>query len=491
MKTNDVDRHGRLRIATAMASLALTLAPAAARAATINVTTTLDENSSSPADGLCSLREAIIAANNNVAVDSCAAGTKPPDTIVLPAGTYTLTIPGTGEDAAQTGDLDILGDTTISGAGSATTIIDGGSLDRVIHTLAVSTSGIFISGVTIRKGAGEGIFEQDGFLVLTSSIVEANSGAGIYANFDVTVNSSTLRNNGDAGIATYSATVALNDSLVENNASTVNAAVTNSGGTLTVARTTVRNNTTAYGGIWVGGAGTISDSTIEGNGPFTAGPSFGAVSAACIGWTCASTLTVERSTISGNNGNGFVPGRSTVALENSTISGNTGAGMVVVASGVTVKHTTIAQNGGLAIDNENGGIFGPSNTQLANSIISGGCVNVSSTLGSLGGNLESPGNTCSLTGANDAVNVASPGLTALGSYGGYTKTHGLTISSPAIGTALAANCLPTDQRGVARPAPASGNCDKGAYELTGCGSSFAGAGMAIPALVLMRRRRRS
>ena len=53
--------------------------------------------------------------------------------IDLPIGNYTLSISGSGEDAAFTGDLDITDDLTITGAGWATTIIDGGGIDRVMH----------------------------------------------------------------------------------------------------------------------------------------------------------------------------------------------------------------------------------------------------------------------------------------------------------------------------------------------------------------------
>src|SRR6516165_10315062 len=38
------------------------------------------------------------------------------DTVVLSAGTYTLAIPGTGEDANATGDLDLTDDLTLQGA---------------------------------------------------------------------------------------------------------------------------------------------------------------------------------------------------------------------------------------------------------------------------------------------------------------------------------------------------------------------------------------
>ena len=73
------------------------------------------------------------------------------DTIMLPAGIYTLTIPGIGEDLAATGDLDFRASLTLLGAGAATTIIDGGALDRVCQ-LVTSGSIWQIRGVTIRQG---------------------------------------------------------------------------------------------------------------------------------------------------------------------------------------------------------------------------------------------------------------------------------------------------------------------------------------------------
>jgi CSLREA domain-containing protein len=74
---------------------------------TIIVTTTNDELNS---DGDCSLREAIRAANLDIAIDACSAGSGT-DTIVVPAGTYTLTIVGSDEDNGLTGDLDVTSST--------------------------------------------------------------------------------------------------------------------------------------------------------------------------------------------------------------------------------------------------------------------------------------------------------------------------------------------------------------------------------------------
>src|SRR5437762_3247284 len=111
----------RAALATA---LALVLLPAAAaQAAVFVVTTTADGNNGACTVSLCTLRDAVIAANANAGADI----------ITLPsnANPYTLTIAGAGENLAATGDLDISGDLTINGGGSATTIVDGGALDRV------------------------------------------------------------------------------------------------------------------------------------------------------------------------------------------------------------------------------------------------------------------------------------------------------------------------------------------------------------------------
>src|SRR5262245_50450845 len=97
---------------------------------TFTVNTTTDENDANAVPGDLSLREAIIKSN----------ATPGPNTIIVPAGTYNLTIAGTGEDAGQTGDLDITNSVTIQGAGSASTIIDGHTWDRVFQVVSSSPS---------------------------------------------------------------------------------------------------------------------------------------------------------------------------------------------------------------------------------------------------------------------------------------------------------------------------------------------------------------
>jgi CSLREA domain-containing protein len=149
-------------ISLAVVFASLNVAPPAAHsmAAAFTVNSTADTVDASPGNGVCAdasnnctLRAAIMEAN--------ALGGA--DTIVLPAGTYTLTL-GPADDEenfdgarADIGDLDILGsDLTITGAGAASTIIDGGGIDRIIEVNDFAGPGVAvnvtISGVTLRNG---------------------------------------------------------------------------------------------------------------------------------------------------------------------------------------------------------------------------------------------------------------------------------------------------------------------------------------------------
>jgi hypothetical protein len=103
------------------------------------------------ADGI-GLREAVQAVNND------AGG---PHTISLPAGTLTLSIPNAAdEDAAATGDLDLLKAVTISGAGSANTIVRAGTtaslgIDKIFSCNPLGHRPGFpvtITGLTLRFG---------------------------------------------------------------------------------------------------------------------------------------------------------------------------------------------------------------------------------------------------------------------------------------------------------------------------------------------------
>ncbi|MBI2480127.1 MAG: right-handed parallel beta-helix repeat-containing protein [Planctomycetia bacterium] len=126
------------------------------------------------ADGFISLREAIIATNNTAGIHG----------IYLSAGTYVRSILGSGENAGVTGDLDILDDLTIFGAGASSTTVLGGT-DRVFHVLG--SADVAFTGLTISSGNavdGAGIFVESGSsAIVTESNISGNtatsSGGGI------------------------------------------------------------------------------------------------------------------------------------------------------------------------------------------------------------------------------------------------------------------------------------------------------------------------
>jgi CSLREA domain-containing protein len=196
-----------------------------AKAATFVVTKTADTNDG-VCDSDCSLREAIIAANNNPGADI----------ITLPAGNYVLTIAGADEDASATGDLDITDSVTINGAGAASTIVDaGGIVDRVFHILGGTVA---FNDITIRNGLppsgenGAGIFNASGNLTLTRCVISGNTttgggnGAGIFMDGFTLIDSTTISGNNTGGggngggvydnsgaVTIQSSTIALNSAL--------------------------------------------------------------------------------------------------------------------------------------------------------------------------------------------------------------------------------------------------------------------------------------
>ncbi len=128
------------------------------------VTTTTDSTTGT------SLRACVIWANLNPGTD----------TLTLPAGTYTLSIAGTGEDAAATGDLDITEAIVINGNAVSATIIDANAIDRVFHILGV---GMTASNLTVRNGNvtsnGGGIaLDATASATLTASTLSGNTASG-------------------------------------------------------------------------------------------------------------------------------------------------------------------------------------------------------------------------------------------------------------------------------------------------------------------------
>jgi CSLREA domain-containing protein len=111
-----------LRLGAFLVAMVLLGVPLGAAGSQFVVDSTADEIDAIPGDGVCAsssggctLRAAIMETN----------ATPGPDTIALPAGVYTLAIPGAGEDLGATGDLDVLDGLDIVGSGPATLLGKG------------------------------------------------------------------------------------------------------------------------------------------------------------------------------------------------------------------------------------------------------------------------------------------------------------------------------------------------------------------------------
>ena len=391
-------------------TLAALLVPAmpvrAASEATITVNKTNDELNS---DGDCSLREAVRAANTNHTVDACLAGGSGTDTIILPAGSFQLSIPGVNEDSAATGDLDITGNLVIQGAGRDLSVIDGNAIDRIFHVIAGTTVGI--SHLTIQNGVagaglrGGGAVLNQGTLTLQDVILKVNSSVSVGGGID------------NLG------TVTVTDSTIHNNQAEDGGGIFNSdGGTLFLYSSTLSGN---------------SASTDRGGGLDNSGSG-----------------TLENVTISDN-------------------TAQVGGGIFSDGEFLSVLNSTIVANKALAAPLSNGGNIQSANeirfinTLVANSQSGPNCAGSGFT--SLGHNLDSE-NTCSFNQSTDLYDQGDPLIGDLLDNGGPTLTHALLAGSPAIdaGDNDVLVCPEKDQRGFSRTYDGDGDgvaiCDIGAFE---------------------------
>jgi len=368
-----------------------------------------------PAAGTCSLRQLIDYENK------LAATPNPTDTIVVPAGTYTL----------ANGELEITQSLSIEGAGARKTHVEltaGGAPARAFSVKTPArgkTPSVLISGLEISGGtAGEsnGYFGGDvynaGELVLAEDWITggtASSGGGI----------------------------------------------SNDTGTLVVERSLVSGNQASTGGGDSGG--------IQNHG-----------SAVCIEEeeeeeVCSpgkrGVLTVDDSTVAENDarlGAGIfswsddgVADENEVTIIDSTIADNTtkeetggaargpGAGLLIYAGTADVAGSILAYNA--EIEEE----YIPTNCSVTRP----------ATIHSDGYNLDN-GTECGFTSEGD-LQQTFPDFSSgeLQNNGGETNTLGLEPTSPAVDAVPKGSpyCDGTDQRGVPRPQGAG--CAIGAFEL--------------------------
>ena len=360
----------------------------------VNTTAQDDDGACQPlAEGDCTLREAILAAN-------VAPGT---ETIVFDIPTsdpgydavadrYTITL---------TSALPDLSDMSINGLGAKRLTVKrgGGGHFRIFNINSgktVSIAGLTISGGWAHEGGG---IRNAGALSITGSIIRDN-----------------LTENGP-----------------ETNCSPANL----SGGD--------------GGGIYNGGYLMIDSSSFIGNRTGQGGPgndqgsctwepgrggSGGAIS------NHSGTVIIRNSTFSGNQtGNGGDPTESS--------QGGDGGAIYNTGGSLSISHTTINANtvgnggrGSVANDANAPGSFGLSNSIIANTI---GQNDIYGNVFSGDYNLvEDPGGI--LPGAHNITGL-DPMLGPLADNGGPTMTHSLLCGSPAIDAGVA-DALSTDQRGA-------------------------------------------
>lgn len=264
--------------------LATGLSAAPLAASVISPTGTHDSGLVTGCERDCTLRAAVMKANT----------TPGPDVILLAAGSYRLTVPGRGENAAAAGDLDVLDDLAILGAGADRTVVDAGGLDRAFELLGARLT---LHGVTVRGGdAGNGrggAVAADGTssLYLVRSTVEDNRagghGGGVWAAGHLSVrDSAVVRNVTDGsggGIAAGGAAEVIGSTFSANEAMHQRGGGIHvfASGSLDLRQSTLAHNLAMLtgGGVQVesGGAATIAGSILAENltwagGPDCAGP---------------------------------------------------------------------------------------------------------------------------------------------------------------------------------------------------------------------------
>ena len=328
-------------------------------------------------------------------------------------GTVRVADAATGGTVLLERPLSVGGDVTVEGGGL---VLDGQGSTRILETAAGAE--LTLSDATLTHGYGS---ELGGAVV--------NNGSLYLTEVSVVDNLVTTSGNdfwkGGGGI------------------------YTGEGGTLTLTRSTVADNT-------------VTDGPAGGLYGF-----FG------------STLTVVDSTVSGNSATdvaGGIRSLGTLDVTNSTVSGNTaagwhGGGIFVTDGSATVRWSTVTGN--TSPDGTTGGLFvgtfgdSAASLELDSSIVEGNsgaqCLagyfgGGSVTLSSAGHNVL--GDDSCAPGDDDVVGTA--GLGPLADNGGPTSTHLPAADGAAVGQGDAATAPEADQRGVPRDAAP----DAGAVEVT-------------------------
>ena len=412
-----------------------------------------------PNDGLCSLVEAITAANTDTtsggAVGECAAGAGADSINLGTSQTYTLTAVNNGVQGPN-GLPDITTNITINGNSSTITRDSGAPNFRIFHIAPSGTltlQNLTVSGGNSGGFEGGGIYNSGDLFITNSNIINntaTEQGGGVFnaAGSGLTVSNSTFSGNaananwGGGGIANYGV-MNVDGSFFTNNTA---GGTSNGGGgilnrdtgTATIDFTEISGNSGTYGGGLLNhGTATLTHSSIHGN---TGGDDGGGI-------YTAGTLTVTNTSVGANHANGDGGGlyndfgaTSTVTYD--TFNANTADGL-----GGNIRQQTGAVDLGFSIVEGGSASSGP---------------NLSGTINSQDYNViqSTTGATITGTTTHNTIGV-SANLGALTGTPGYYQPNS---GSPAIDKIPAGSCLVADdQRLIARPQGA--NCDAGAIEV--------------------------
>lgn len=411
--------------------------------ANFTVNSTLDVVEASPGDGNCATAGGVCTLRAAIQEARSLTGTS--HVITLPAGTFTITIAGRTETLSATGDFNPSGYIRINGASAATTIIDGGGLDRIFR---VTSGGLTLADLTLQNGNPGG---DSGGCISTT---------GVNLTIErVTVKSCTTTASG-GGIAMVgtAATLRLTDSVVRDSTGFNGGGLYLAAVTTVIRRTTVSGNAASIdgGGVYLNGPALLnaSASTFSQNTAVFYG---GSIYLFDSGVSAVVTGSIANTTISGNTTTSFAGG----ALYFSGSSGSVELTNDTIASNSSASTGAVVANGAVQWRVRNTIISGSTGSASSNCAVTGG------QIVDLGNNLEYPGTACGFSLASDIR--ADPLLGALTDNGGLTQTRAPGAGSPALNAGDDATCLAApvsgaDQRGVGRPKGA--RCDIGAYEAT-------------------------
>jgi predicted outer membrane repeat protein len=420
---------------------------------------------------------------------------------------------------------------TIDGGGKVTlsNVAAASATSRIFNIAAVGAPAIELKGLTLTggnlsTGNGGAVLAANTNLVITDSTFTGNKTAGaggalstVTSGTTVTITNSAFTGNsagstGGAVNGVSTLTLNVTNSSFGSNTATSNGGAIHTAGAASVvlnsASVTNNKSSTNGGGLSSGGAGstwTITLSQISGN-QGSAGAGFRIAS--------SPTITVDRSTISGNVGTGVGAGLYLVSTGNLTVTNSTIAGNVTSSNGggisasaaatVVITNSTIANNEAKGTSGGGGITIGTASLTVNNSTIAG---NLASNASGLGGGIRRTGATGSVTlnstivadntangaggddihatnataiaGGNNLVEDVSAGnftldgtnitgvdplLSALAANGGPTETIALKAGSPALDQGSNVLGLTEDQRGAGFPRVLNAIPDVGAYE---------------------------